>query len=35
MLEERLTKYFAKAVAENLYVPVVSFLKSKFGYGKP
>lgn len=35
MLEERLTKYYAKAVAENVYAPTVSFLKEKFGFGRP
>jgi len=34
-LEERLTKYFAKAVAENVFLPTVAFLKDKFGFGKP
>lgn len=35
MLEERLTKYFAKAVAESIYGPAVAFLKDKFGFGRP
>jgi len=35
MLEERLTKYYAKAVAETVYSPTVTFLKEKFGFGKP
>jgi len=33
--EERVAKYFAKAVAENFFVPTVSFLKEKIGFGKP
>ncbi|MEM7813310.1 MAG: hypothetical protein QW548_00220 [Candidatus Aenigmatarchaeota archaeon] len=35
MLEERLTKYYAKAVAETLFVPTCGFLKEKFGFGRP